>query len=315
MKINKIIIVLAITTLITFAACKKKDSTTTNPTPPVTYGVISFHLHTNISTNEDSLINYFGQGVPIQDSLFYATNSVFHTNHFINIKLDTAQFYISGIVLHNTNGGSVAVSGQYILKYIGAEGPYIIGSVPTGNYSSVSFNVGLDAMANGMAPGSMSSANQVFPSGTGSTFNVFNPPATFTSSVGQPGDIAPMYVNAGTGYNTMLVAGFADTSANQSGQYMHFSYQIAGMGSMPITVPISLPAQTMTNAGQTSVGVTTANTLAAPAEMHLICDYGQLLKGITNFKTQNSVTPATSTSPLADTLIKHIGTMFHYEYN
>jgi methanobactin biosynthesis MbnP-like protein len=306
--IGKIAIALATTGLMTFASCKKKDSTTTNPTPPVTYGVISFHLHTNISSNEDSL-DANGIGVPIQDSIFTTVPS---SKGYVNIKLDTAQLYISNVVFHNANGSNAAVSGQYILKYIGAEGPYIVGSVPTGNYTSVSFNVGLDAMANGMSPTSnMTNANQQFPGSSttsGISFNVFNPPATFTNSVGDAGIIAPMWSGAwssSNGYYFVNVSGYADTSALQIGQYQHFSYQLS-----TTTVAINLPAQTVVNAGQTSVPVTTGNTLSNPAEMHLICDYGQLMKGVTSFKPPYNTTANANT---ATAIRNGIANMFHYE--
>ena len=305
MKINKIIIVTAIMGLISLFACKK-DNKTTNPTPPTTYGVISFHLHTNISTNEDSLTPS-GLGFPIQDSIFTTIPS--HKG-YVNIMLDTAQLYISNIVFHNVNGSTAAVSGQYILKYIGAEGPYIVGSVPTGNYNSVSFNVGLDASANGMNPSmNMADASQQFPgSGAGTTFNVFNPPATFTNSVGDAGTIAPMWSgswNSSTGYYFVNVSGFADTSVNQTGKYQHFSYQLS-----TTTVAINLPAQTIANAGQQYVNVSTANTLTLPAEMHLICDYGQLMKGITSFVPPNNTTANANT---ATAIRNGVANMFHYE--
>lgn len=305
MKINKTSIVLIMIVLVAFTSCKKQTDCC-GPTPSVTYGVISFHLHTNISTNEDSIMPN-GYGYPIQDSIFTTIPS--HKG-YVNIMLDTAQLYISNIVLHNANGSNVPVSGQYILKYIGAEGPYIVGKVPTGNYNSVSFNVGLDASANGMNPSmNMADAYQQFPgSGAGTTFNVFNPPATFTNSVGDAGTIAPMWSgtwNSTAGYYFVNVSGFADTSVNQTGKYQHFSYQLSAT-----TVAINLPAQTTANAGQTSVSVSTSNTMASPAEMHLICDYGQLMKGITSFVPPNNTTANANT---ATAIRNGVANMFHYE--
>ena len=305
--ISKTITALAVAGLIACTSCKKKDSSTSNPTPPVTNGIISFHLHTNISTNEDSLTPS-GIGFPIQDSIF---NTVPSAKGYVNIKLDTAQLYISNIVFHNANGSNAAVSGQYILKYIGAEGPYIVGSVPAGEYTSVSFNVGLDATANGMTPSmNMADAYQQFPgSGAGTTFNVFNPPAMFTNSVGDMGTIAPMWSgtwSASTGYYFVNVSGFADTSLQQTGQYQHFSYQLS-----TTTVAVNLPAQTLANAGQTSVTVKSSSTTSSPAEMHLICDYGQLMKGVTSFKPPYNTTANATT---AAAIRNGVANMFHYEH-
>jgi len=301
--IRNSIIVLSIASLFAIASCKKNSSTTTTTTPPTPKGVIGFHLHTQIGSVVDSILanNY---AYPMNDSSFYPTNSIFNSKHYITLKLDTAQLYISNIVLHSSTS-NYTVSGQYILKYIGAEGPYIIGLVPTGNYTSVSFNIGLDAMANGMIPGSMTSAFNVFSTTTNTQFNPFSPPATYTDPYGEYGTIAPMWSgNTGTGYDFVNVSGFADTSVAQTGKYQHFSYMLGTSSSL---VTINLPTMS------SPVTVTTANTNAAPAEIHVICDYGQFFKGITDFRSQNSVTIATSTTPLADTLLKHIKTMFHYE--
>jgi hypothetical protein len=272
-------------------------------------GIIGLHLHTNIGSSLDSLSAITGLAVPIQDSNF---TSIPSQKAYVNIKLDTAQLYISGIVFHNANGTSTAVSGKYILKYIAAEGPYIVGSVPTGNYTSVSFNVGLDGTANSSSPGTYSSINQVFPGSAttaGINFNVFNPPATFTNSVGESGGIAPMWTgswSAATGYYFLNMTGYADTSAQQTGQYAHFSYQLSNT-----VVNVNMPTQTVANAGQTAVVVTSNSTYSTPAEMHIICDYGQVMKGITSFKPPYNTTANASTAAAIRT---GVANMFHYEH-
>ena len=113
--------------------------------------------------------------------------------------------------------------------------------------------------------------------------------------------------SASTGYYFLNVSGFADTSANQIGQYQHFSYQLG-----TTTVAVNLPTMTMANAGVTSVPVTTSQTFSNPAEIHIICDYGQLMKGITSFKPPYNTTANSAT---ATAIRNGIANMFHYEIN
>ena len=136
-KIKLIIKTALIISSTTFFSCKKKDSTTTAPTP---MGTIAFHLHTNIDTAEVSV------GVVVVD---HVSGKKF--------QLNVAQFYVSGIVAYKTDGSAEPVSNTYILKNINEE-MYVIGQVPAGNYNRVSFNVGVDAAANATNPSSHTGA-------------------------------------------------------------------------------------------------------------------------------------------------------------
>ena len=132
--------------LVGFSSCKKETVTPMSaPTPAPanssTMGTLYFHIHTNISNTETD------SGVVVHDTI---TN-----RHF---KLNTAQFFISNVVAHTSTGTSYSISGVYILKTIGEE-HYLVGNVPAGNYSYVSFDVGVDSVANSKAPSAYTAPN------------------------------------------------------------------------------------------------------------------------------------------------------------
>src|SRR5579872_5697205 len=133
-KTNLLIKLAVITCLTVFFSCKKKD-TTVAPAPTTPMGTLAFHLHTNIDTTETD------SGRICKDA------------GGRRFQLNVAQFYASGIVAIRSDGSKVPLSNVYILKTMAKE-EYVIGSIPAGNYNSVSFNVGIDSAANKTAPSS-----------------------------------------------------------------------------------------------------------------------------------------------------------------
>jgi hypothetical protein len=148
-KIVKIVFVLCVL-LSGMISCKKNTETPAPPAPPAPstpMGAISFHIHSSVDTSEVMLsmpsMPDMG-GMPVKDSSGR------------NIRLDIAQFYISGVTLKRADGSSFTLDKVYILKNIGQE-DYLIGNVPAGNYVGVSFKVGLDAFTNATLPQSHAS--------------------------------------------------------------------------------------------------------------------------------------------------------------
>ena len=127
---NKSIIALFLIAICVIAStsCKKTKTAAT--------GTFYFHIHSNIDTNEVE-----------NASKLYADANGRH------IGLSVAQFYISGIMLQNANGSMYTIPDAYILKDIDSE-EYIMGTAPIGTYTSVMFNVGVDAAANATNPSS-----------------------------------------------------------------------------------------------------------------------------------------------------------------
>ncbi len=245
--VHMIILIALITS---FGACKKEQPA------PVAIGQVWFHLHSNIDTNE------------IDTSMI----SKDHTGRQLKIKL--AEFYASGIQLKKSDGTFYNLTGTIILKTIGTE-EYFIGNAPAGNYTSVSFNVGLDPTSN--------AANA--PTEAASTGLSLQTPSMWFGTTAK-------------GYIFMNVQGTVDTSAMNNGPVnVPISYQI---GTNALLQNVTMPNQTFAVVGnQTSF-------------IHIICDYGLLLKGV-NFKTQTMCDPFTNL-PLATQIANNIPGMFRYEY-
>ncbi|MCX6310651.1 MAG: hypothetical protein NT084_03350 [Bacteroidetes bacterium] len=207
----------------------KKDKT---PPPVETTAMFYLHIHTAIDTTEADT------GMVCAD----ATG-----RHF---EMNLAQLYISNVVLHKPDGSTYAIAGSYILKTIAIE-PYALGQVPAGNYSYVSFDVGIDAAKNASDPSTNTGC-----------LAIQNPSMWFGSTA--------------QGFMFANVQGKADTTIAQLGPVdSPFSYQL-GTNSMLRSVTLPLNPFTVVG-GQDQV-------------VHVIADYGVLLQGI-NFKTQSNATP------------------------
>lgn len=247
---KSIFIILSVfTTFILLPSCNKDNSAA-----PVPMGIVMFHLHTNIDTNEVD------------------TSAIQRDANHRQFKIRLAQFYASGFTLYRRTV-PVPVTGSLILKTIANE-TYYVGMAPAGNYTTVSFNVGLDP-----------NTNQNDPLGY--------PP----QSVLSPQVPSMWFGSTAQGYIFMNVQGKVDTSALNNG---------------PVNVPISY--QLGTNALLRTVTLPDRTFSVVPGTqsfVHVICDYGKLLQGV-NFKTQSMATPFTNLT-LATQIANNIPGMFHYE--
>ncbi len=227
-------------------------------------GTFYFHLHTNIDTNE------------VDDSTALYRDAT--GRHF---GLTVPQFYISGVTLQNAKGTSYTIPNAYILKDLDSE-EYIIGTAPVGVYTSVTFNVGLDASANATSPSS------------------YSPGSPLANS-------SMWYGNTAQGYMFMKLQGFADTTLGQIGtNLVHFSYEIGGSS--------HLKSITMPTRGTGAYASYLPYTLVAGGTqyIHIICDYGALLFPI-DFKTQDSTDSHSLRPGIADTIANNMQQLFHYE--
>jgi len=252
-KLYKLPFLIAIVSLVCFlSACSKKN----NPAPATPMGVVYFHIHTDIDTNE------VDSGVVAKDA---------SGRHF---QLNLAKFYLSGIVLYKADGSTYTLNNVYILKDMENE-VYYADSVPTGNYTSVSFNVGLDAAANAKAP------SGYVPS------NVLSSTSMWFGSTSE-------------GYIFMNVQGLADTTVAQTGPVNSpFNYLI---GTSAMLKNVKMPAM------DAAMSVVTNQV----AYVHIVADYGKLLSGI-DFKTQSNASPYVNAAT-AMQIDNNIPNMFRYEY-
>lgn len=246
-------LVLSVITILIFTGCKK-DKT------PAANGTLMLHLHTNIDTNEADY------------------GDVFPDSNGRKMSLSMAQFYISNISILSTNGTWANVQGAYILKTVENE-EYMVGSVPSGDYTDIRFDIGIDAATNATAPSAHTSS---------------------TAADSVLANTNMWFGNTTQGYIFMNVQGMVDATSNHTGGMANttFSYQI---GSNALLKTVTLPTEDFTvNPNQQHY-------------VHIICDYGKLLQNIdmtipANLSTNTSTNPATAVS-IADNIVS----MFRYE--
>jgi hypothetical protein len=199
--------------------CKHKDAT---PAPqPAKTGQYYFHFHTNIDTNETDL----GDTVKTADGR--------------SLVLQQARIYVSNIRLVKADGSSYLFKGTQLLKTVDQE-EFFVGDAPQGNYSTVSFDVGVDSVSNAIAP-------------SASTDTIFSHHGT---------DM--WFGSVDKGYIFLNFSGTIDSSVNKNkGPTYPFSYQI-GKNSLKKTV--TMPTRPF--------------TLADGYITHVTIDYGKLFSGI-----------------------------------
>jgi hypothetical protein len=252
----QILITAVISSMILFNSCKKKDTTT--PTPA--NGTLMFHLHTNVDTNE---VDQLG--------------AVYVMTGGRKISVTFAQLYVSGIQLVKPDGSIYSVPGTIMLKKQQNE-VYTVGSVPSGNYTSVRFNIGLSAATNASTPGISDT--------------ILNVPAMWFGNTAQP-----------SGFTFVNFQGTIDTTTSANGtigQMQPFTYKIG------------------TNAHLATVSMPTQNFTVSPSQIqyvHMIIDYSKLFTGIKLNSSSNLTIATTSdnTNALATEVANNIPLMFRYE--
>lgn len=228
------IMVLAMVVITTCCKCKHKDN---SPAPqPVKTGNYFLHFHTNIDTTETGL----GDTAKTADGR--------------KVVLKQAQLYICNIRLVKSDGSGYTIANSHILKTVSGE-EYLAGTAPQGNYSTVSFDVGVDSVNNAIAP---SAAQDT----------IFSHHA------------ADMWFgSAAKGYIFLNFAGTTDTTGSKNGIPNYaFSYQI---GSNQLKRNVTLPVKNY--------------VLQDGYITHITIDYARLLNGIdirTENKTATYDNPA-----------------------
>ena len=248
-----------VTLLFSVQSCKKK---TTDPTPaPVsTNGTVLLHLHTNVDTNE---VDTYGK--------------VYFMSGVRKVSVNLAQLYLSSIQLVKTDGTTFDLTGLNVLKVMEMEEYLLSTAVPSGNYRSIRFNVGL-------APAS----DVVAPAANDSTLNKAN--MWFGST-------------ASTGHIFLNFQGKIDTSAaatNSVSQMRPFSYRIGTNSNLKNVI---LPNQNYT-------------ILPNQAQyIHITIEYSKLFNNIQLNNASNLMvnTAADNAGPLAILLSNNIVSMFRYE--
>ena len=243
--------------IFTLNSCKKDTATTT---PALANGTLLFHLHTDVDTAE----------VPDYVSINTMTSGR-------KIKVTNAQLYISGIQLVKMDGSTYNVPGVIILKKQQQE-VCTVGSVPSGNYQSVKFNVGLSTVVNASTPAAADSS--------------LNQPSMWFASTAQP-----------SGFIFVNFQGTIDTTTAANGslsQMQPFCYEIGN------------------NANLKNVAMPVQNFTVSPNQVqyvHMIIDYNKLFNGIQLNINSNLImnTTTANAGTLGASIANNIPLMFHYE--
>ncbi len=244
------IIALAATTA--FTACKKKKNNTTPATPK---GTLYMHIQAAIDTTE----------IGVNDTAVDASGR--------RIRLSVGEFYISSVTLHKADGSYITLNKAYVLKQLDGE-HYFVDSVAAGNYTYISFSVGIDATTNTNKPTSYPSTHPLAQQSPNMWF-------------GTPEQ----------GYIFMYIQGLTDTTATQTGLLNYpISYKT---GTSAMLRNITMPAKPFTIAGNQATTI------------HLRADFGKALQGI-NFITNAEATPWLN-SGIATQVANNAQNMFSYD--
>jgi len=281
--LSVIAIAISVTTICT-TSCKKKS----NSSPTSDSAIFLFHFHTQII---DSTIGGNSDGLMggIDSNTTGSTNPWYLDGLNRRIELFVPQFFVSGIMLVNANGGMYNMTNVVLLKGLDSE-DYYMGNAPVGTYVSAMFTVGLSSADDITSPSTNFLTNTNL---TGSllTFNQAYPTESTMWN--------------GTNYAGMKIAGAYDTSATGTGlNPIPFDFLIPN--SLTIQHQISLPTRGTAAANNYPVYIATAGSTNY---IHILCDYGKLLTAI-NLRSSNQ----TSVNPLiADSLANNLSGMFRYE--
>ncbi len=134
-----------------FTSCKKDEDTTPTPNPTVNYGQFKLEVE------------------PVwgpTNGAFSLSTPLVHPSTGDNITFSKLMFYVSGYELKKTDGSIVKREGLYhLLDASKTNGMIVtIDSIPEGNYSEISFNIGVDSTRNvsGAQTGALDPANGMF---------------------------------------------------------------------------------------------------------------------------------------------------------
>lgn len=194
--LNRFFILISATLFCLLISCSKENNTIVN-----TPGTLALHLHTFADTTE---VENYGDTLILSDG-----------RHLV---VHTAQLYISNIQLIKLDGSVIAAPPTIILLKQGLE-EFEVGTVPSGNYKSIRFDVGL-----------MDSINAATPS----VYNlILHQPSMWFGSSAQP-----------DGFVFVNFQGLIDTSARLNGNALTpFAYKI---GTTSHRTTVTMPDQPYT---------------------------------------------------------------------
>jgi hypothetical protein len=134
--------------LATISSCKKEEEETITPTPTATTGSVTLEM--------EHMFN----------DLEFALGTEYTTAAGEIVSFNTTKYYVSNIKFTKTDGSVFTQSESYYLVDLSADGSNLltISDVPTGDYTDITFTIGVDSTRNvsGAQSGALSVANGMF---------------------------------------------------------------------------------------------------------------------------------------------------------
>jgi hypothetical protein len=234
------------------SGCHKTES---NKTPSA---MLMFHLHTNFDTSE------------AEDGVYYADPNL--PGH--NIQVTRGEYHLSNIKLLSSTGSWVSIPNVVLIKNDIED--YMVGNIPTGTYTSVSFSVGLP-----------------------STVNHTDPSGYPSDSILSPQTPSMHFSTKDQGYIFMAFEG----KDSAGGSITNFNYYL---GTDSMLTSVTMPDHSTAPFKAVDGGSVT---------VHMIADYAVLLGSLNPQGTGNASINSTVAGDhgKATTLTSHIPSMFIYE--
>jgi hypothetical protein len=139
---------MSIFALATISSCKKDEEETITPAPTATTGSVTLEM--------EHMFN----------DLEFALGTEYTTAAGENVTFNTTKYYVSNIKFTKTDGSVFTQSESYYLVDLSADGSNLltISDVPTGDYTDITFTIGVDSTRNvsGAQSGALSVANGMF---------------------------------------------------------------------------------------------------------------------------------------------------------
>lgn len=249
----KKILLFGIAATMFLSACKKEDTVTPTPSEidPNRSGYIVLEFDNRVG------------------SLNLVLDSPFYTNAFgQSYSVSKFDYFVSNIVLKNEDGSTYTVpqdSSYFLIKESNSASQEITLRVPEGNYTAVTFTIGIDSLMN------------------------TKPNGERPSSLDVGGAAAGMYWVWNSGYIFLKMEGKYNDPTDTVVEMSPFTYHIGGFGGYT-TPTINNIKTTTLNFGDENAEVRAAHGSEGP-QVHMYVDAGKVLQGGTNidFKDKSMV--------------------------
>lgn len=240
--------------------------------------ILSLFLFCSLSTfaqgNREMSIDFsylFSGSTPVE----IGTSMHSHTDG-AQIRFDLANYYVSNIRLVPNTGTDVVFDTVLLIKASNAGQPFVLGEVPSGDYQSIKFDIGVDSARNHSDPSTYAVSHPLYPQSPS------------------------MHWSWNSGYIFLKIEGQIDTTATLTGPSVDYEYHI-GLDNLKkeVSIPIVLNVDD--------------NTQSISANIDLLL--GTVINGLSLKSATDVSTHTMDNMPLANTVMTNIQSSFVGEVN